>query len=145
MPEDRRTALRLLFPFVRRDFRNFAYAASYGEKIYPYSPPTSELLMDFGAIEDAAGLVFIFIVFGVPALAIGARLALRPIVDAIVRLRESFASPPGLPVDSRVSALEAEVRVLRQEVRRLQESEEFARQLGSAASSRMLPESGNPL
>ncbi len=96
--------------------------------------------MDFGTIEDAAGLVFIFVVFGVPALAIGARLALRPIVDAIVRLRESFAPSAALPADPRLHALEAEVGRLRQEVKRLSESETFSRQLRSGEPSPVVPD-----
>lgn len=90
--------------------------------------------MDFETIEDAAGLVFIFVVFGVPALAIAARLAIRPMVEAIVRLRESFAAAPVLSPDPRLAALEAEVTRLRLEVRRLSESEVFSRQLGQANS-----------
>lgn len=95
--------------------------------------------MDFGTIEDAAGLVFIFIVFGVPALAIGARLAIRPVVDAIVRLRESFAPPGVAAPDPRLAALEAEVARLRREVRRLSQAEAFARELEGAPTSASLP------
>lgn len=76
--------------------------------------------------KDAALLVIMFAVFGVPAMALGARLAIRPIVDAIVRLRSTSSAHSA---DARVSALEEEVSRLTEEVHRLSESEAFNRQL----------------
>jgi hypothetical protein len=78
--------------------------------------------------KDAALLLLMFIVFGAPALALAARLAIRPILDAIDRLREGVAGSARLP-DPRVQALESEVTRLSREVQRLSESEAFHRQL----------------
>ncbi len=78
--------------------------------------------------KDAALRLLMFIVFGAPALALAARLAIRPILDAIDRLREGVAGSARLP-DPRVQALESEVTRLSREVQRLSESEAFHRQL----------------
>jgi hypothetical protein len=85
--------------------------------------------MDFGAIKDATMLVLMFVVFGAPALAIAARLAIRPVVDAIVRLRGGSGGNEALASDPRIAALEDQVSRLNLEVRRLSESEAFTRQL----------------
>lgn len=85
--------------------------------------------MDFSTAKDAAMLALMFLVFGAPALAIAARIAVRPVLDAIASWRESLAATqPQIP-DARVAALEAEVTHLSQEVRRLAEAEAFTRQL----------------
>ena len=85
--------------------------------------------------KDAALLLLMFIVFGAPALALAARLAIRPILDAIDRLREGVASSGRLP-DPRVQALETEVTRLSREVQRLSESEAFHRQLLDAPTNK---------
>ena len=81
--------------------------------------------------KDAAMIVLMFIVFGVPALALAARLVIRPMLEAIDRFREGVAVSSRLP-DPRVEALEAEISRLSAEVRRLSESEAFHRQLLAA-------------
>ena len=86
--------------------------------------------------KDAALLLLMFIVFGAPALALAARLAIRPILDAIDRLREGVAVSSRGP-DPRVQALEAEVSRLSTEVKRLSESEAFHRQLLESPSNRI--------
>ena len=78
--------------------------------------------------KDAALLLLMFIVFGAPALALTARLVIRPILDAMDRLRDGVANSARLP-DARVQALEAEVVRLAKEVERLSEAEAFHRQL----------------
>ena len=83
--------------------------------------------------KDAALLLLMFIVFGAPALALAARLTIRPLLDAIDRFREGVAVSSRTP-DPRVDALEAEVKRLSGEVQRLSESEEFHRQLLEASS-----------
>jgi HAMP domain-containing protein len=83
--------------------------------------------------KDAALLVLMFVVFGAPALALAARLTIRPLLDAIDRFREGVAVSSRTP-DPRVSALEAEVTRLSAEVQRLSESEAFHRQLQEAPS-----------
>ena len=77
---------------------------------------------------DAALLVIMFIVFGIPALALAARLAMKPMLEAIDRVREGVAVSSRGP-DPKVQALEAEVARLSQEVQRLSEAEAFNRQL----------------
>jgi len=81
--------------------------------------------MDFNVIKDSAMLILMFLVFGVPAVAIAARIAMRPILDAIKQVRPHAAAPD----DARVAQLEAEVRRLSGEVKRLAEVESFNRQL----------------
>ena len=89
--------------------------------------------MDFAAVKDAAMLVLMFVVFGVPALALAARLAIRPVLDAVLSLRETAAAqPPAL--EPRVAELEAEVSRLYVEVGRLTEAEAFDRRLIQARS-----------
>lgn len=85
--------------------------------------------MDFGTVKDSVLLVLMFIVFGAPALAISTRIALKPVLEAFVRLRD--ISAPGAAVDSnpRLAALESEVSRLQAEVQRLSEAEAFTRQL----------------
>jgi hypothetical protein len=93
--------------------------------------------MEFDAIRDAALLVLMFVVFGAPALAIAARIAIRPVLDAIATFRESFPVASQVP-DPRIASLEADVRRLNGEVQRLSESEAFSRELTKGTS----PESG---
>ena len=76
--------------------------------------------------QDAAMIALMF-VFGAPALALAARLTIRPVLDAIDRLRQGVVSSRA--PDPRVAALEAEVRRLSGEVQRLSEAEAFHRQL----------------
>jgi hypothetical protein len=88
--------------------------------------------MEFGEIKDAVMLGLMFVVFGVPALAIAARIAIRPVLDAVNSFRE-VAGRPTTP-DPRLAELEAEVTRLGREVNRLAEAEAFNRQLGKGAS-----------
>ena len=85
--------------------------------------------MDFGQVKDAVMLFIMLLVFGVPAIAIAARLAIRPIVEAIVRLKEISAPAAPMLSNARVEALEAEVNRLSMEVQRLNEVDTFNRQL----------------
>ena len=81
--------------------------------------------------NEVAMVLVTFIVLGIPILGLTARFALKPIVDSILRVREAFLEESrGLSVDpADVERLEAEVRELRQEVRRLTEAAEFDRKL----------------
>ena len=79
--------------------------------------------------QDAVLLVLMFIVFGVPALGITARLVLRPMVDSIVRLIEAFNARIPLDGDSRIAHLEQEVQFLRSSVRQLSEGAAFDREI----------------
>lgn len=99
--------------------------------------------MDFDAIKDAAMLILMFIVFGIPALAIAARLAIRPVLDAVLSLREAAAARP-LATDHRLAELEAEVSRLALEVGRLNEAAAFDRQLIQPPSQAAIPGSSPP-
>lgn len=85
--------------------------------------------------ENAAMLLLMFIVFGVPALAISVRLALKPILEALERVREGGLTVTSRADDPRIEALEAEVVRLTQEVQRLSESEAFHRELMASRSA----------
>jgi len=83
--------------------------------------------------KDAVLLAITSVVVCVPVLGITARLALKPIVDAIVRLRET--APPARLSDAvagRVVELEDEVRHLRTSVARLEETVDFQQKLLAA-------------
>src|SRR5687767_6144342 len=86
-----------------------------------------ECAMEMGDIQNIAMLALMYIVFGVPVLALAARIAIRPVLEAIITLREggTAAATP----DPRLAALEAEVARLATEVGRLSEAEAFHRQL----------------
>ena len=92
--------------------------------------------------KDAAMIVLMFVVFGAPALALAARLAIKPMLDAIDRFREGVALSPRLP-DPRVDVLEAEIARLDREVARLTESEAFHRQLASTTTRPSPPSDGS--
>ncbi len=72
-----------------------------------------------------------FFVIGVPVLGITARLAIKPLVESILRVREAFLaeSREGGVGAADVARLEQEVSELREEVRRLTEAAEFDRKL----------------
>ena len=89
-------------------------------------------------IQDAVMLVLMFVVFGVPALALAARLVIRPMLDAIISLRETAAARAMAP-DPRLAELEAELSRLSLEVERLSEAEAFHRQLNQPASQNLPP------
>jgi hypothetical protein len=80
--------------------------------------------------KDAVLLAIMAFVFGVPVLGITVRLALKPIVDSIVRLRETAPTTRlSDAVATRVVELEDEVRQLRGSVIRLEETVDFQQQL----------------
>ncbi len=94
--------------------------------------------MEFGQIKDAAMLVLMFIVFGAPALAIAARIAIKPLLEAVSRLRDGSATGNAVHSDTRLAALEAEVTRLQVEVQRLSEVEAFTRQLTQGGTGKAL-------
>jgi hypothetical protein len=88
------------------------------------------------SVEDLIGYSFVFLIVVVPLLGLTARLAIKPMVDAIVRLRESFIHGGGTGVvERRVLQLEEELQQLRLEVHRLREAEAFQRELLAVPSS----------
>src|SRR5687768_7505024 len=89
--------------------------------------------------KDAVLLAIMGVVFCVPVLGITVRLALKPIVDSIVRLRET--APPARLSDAvagRVVELEDEVRSLRSSVARLEETVDFQQKLLAAPDAAAL-------
>ena len=90
--------------------------------------------------KDAVLMGIMSIVICVPVLGITARLALKPIVDAIVRLRESAPTARfSDAVAGRVMELEDEVRHLRASVSRLEETLEFQQKLLAPPEAAALP------
>ncbi|HEV7588110.1 MAG TPA: hypothetical protein VGO40_08245 [Longimicrobium sp.] len=80
--------------------------------------------------KDAVLMAIMSVVICVPVLGITARLALKPIVDAIVRLRETAPTARlSDAVAGRVMELEDEVRQLRASVSRLEETVDFQQKL----------------
>ena len=93
--------------------------------------------------NDVLGWIFGMVVIGVPAVAFGVRIALRPVVEGLIRLREvNLRQGEAPPPDPRIPLLQADVAALREEVERLGAVEAFYKQLqGSAGDvgSRTLP------
>jgi len=82
--------------------------------------------------DDILGYVVVTAVVIVPVLAISARIALRPIVESIARLREltaSAASGQARALHAELDELRATTARLREEVRALREGEAFYRAL----------------
>ncbi len=83
--------------------------------------------------KDILPWIFGIIVFGVPAVALSVRIAARPLLEGLARLREaSHPVGPAAP-DPRVDALQAEMSTLRDRVDRLAAVEEFYAQLQAPA------------
>ena len=94
-------------------------------------------------IDDILKLLLVFSLIVIPVLGITARFALKPIVDAILRLREGGflqGDRADLPdVATELRHLRAEVAEVRAEVARLQEVESFHAALRDAPEQRSLP------
>lgn len=98
-------------------------------------------------VEDIVKLCMVMSLMVLPALAVTTRFALKPIVDAILRLKEGGV----LGRDQALAAQEipllvAEVRQLREEmaqlhqsVAQLQDAESFHRSLSAPAAAPSLP------
>lgn len=82
-------------------------------------------------MEETVFAVLIFLVFGIPAMALSARFALKPIVESIIRLREAFVPQAGAaPQERRLAAIEAELALIRSQLERL-EGTAFVKELRS--------------
>ena len=82
--------------------------------------------------KDALMFAMMFIVFGVPALAITARLIMKPMVDSIIRLRESSGAANNALVERRMLELQDEVSQLRASMAELEETVSFQQKLLTA-------------
>ena len=88
--------------------------------------------------KDIIGII-LFVVICVPVLAVVARYTLRPIVEAIIRLREGLSSAVSPMVERRVLELEDEVRQLRAGVAQLEATVEFQQKLLATTSEQPVP------
>lgn len=79
--------------------------------------------------EDIIAIIAMSLIVGAPVLAFSARIAIRPIVESIARLKEAFKEETA--ADLRLARLEEEMDRLRGEVRQLKEAEDFRKQLRS--------------
>ncbi len=95
--------------------------------------------------DDIIRLVLVLVVVVLPCLAatvaLTARFALKPIVEAIARLRE-LSAPPANQLESRVAGVEQELRQLRDGFERLATAVEFDSQLraGQPGNTPRLPQ-----
>jgi hypothetical protein len=70
--------------------------------------------------------ILIFLAFVVPVLGLTARLALKPIVDAILRLQQGFSQAIDTPqIQRRMHQMEQDITALQAEVDRLTEVSSF--------------------
>jgi hypothetical protein len=87
---------------------------------------------------DLFEFLLVFFIVVVPIFGVTARLAIAPMVEAIIRLRESFTGAAGSALaERRIAELEAEVRQLRTVVDALEEAEMFHRQLLSSPEDKL--------
>lgn len=94
--------------------------------------------MDEEIVAIIAGTVMV----SIPLLAISARIALKPMVEAVVRLRGDGDVQRRAIESRRLQELEAEVYELREEVEALRRGRAFDAQLEAAADRDRLP--GSP-
>jgi hypothetical protein len=84
--------------------------------------------------SDITAMVVSFFLIGIPMIGFTARMVMKPLVEALVRLREagvtSATRNEGLE-QRQIIELQEEIQVLRRTVERLVEAENFNRQLGA--------------
>jgi hypothetical protein len=89
--------------------------------------------------DDLLGYAVVVAVVIIPSLGLTARFALKPVVDAIIRLKEAFnaAPAPGGIVERKVLQVEEELLEVRRELQRLRDAESFQRapSVGSAEAT----------
>ena len=76
-------------------------------------------------VDDLVKLCIIFSIFVLPALALTTRFALKPIVDAILRLKEGGVISGGqsaIAANQDIAMLAGEIRQMRDEMAQLQQS-----------------------
>jgi hypothetical protein len=91
--------------------------------------------MEPGQFAAIVALFFIGTTVLVPVLAFSARIALKPVIEALAKLRQ--ASTDATLQDRRIALLEAEVHTLTSAVQQFTEAEEFRRQLGTSAPAQV--------
>lgn len=81
-------------------------------------------------MEDRIVATGIVVLIFINALALTARFALRPIVEAIIRLREGLIGDSHGSISAdRIVAIEGELAEIREDIRKLAEVREFNREL----------------
>ena len=93
-------------------------------------------------MEDIIIGLLAFTICGVPVLAISARIALKPLAEAIARLRETFPRNDDAISDARIAALEGEVRALRTALEHRLDLRRFDSELSAAGRPGMRPTAG---
>lgn len=92
---------------------------------------------------DVTGIVAIvmgMMVVLIPIAGLTARFALKPIAEAVARMREGQGSNQQLAVmEQRLSLLEQQLNGVESDVRRLEEYSEFDRELRASRSPEALP------
>jgi hypothetical protein len=89
-------------------------------------------------IDMIVGLVLIFFVVVVPILGITARLALKPVVESVLALRDAMREgSPDRREEARIAHLQEEVAELRRTVKELKEARDWE-------ASLILPENRGP-
>lgn len=98
------------------------------------------------ALVPLAGILASVFIVGIPVIALSARFAIRPIAEAIVRLREGQGRGSDEMMqlqDRRVSLLEAELQAVHGTLERLVEAERFRSELESSRIPAALPARGD--
>jgi hypothetical protein len=76
-------------------------------------------------------ILFVIGVFVIPALAVSARIALRPIVDALVRLPEALPTRSASPDSDEIRELRTRIEYLEDRLASVEETADFHRELAS--------------
>ena len=87
--------------------------------------------------EDIVAIIAGTIMVSIPLLAISARIALKPMVEAVVRLRGDGEQQRRMLEQHRLQEFEAELYELREEVEQLRRARAFDSQLESGSADRL--------
>ena len=80
-------------------------------------------------MDDIITAVILFSIICAPALALSFRIALKPAVEALARLRETMPPPEGRGPAGEAPDLRQRVKELQDRLERLEEARDFDRQL----------------
>ena len=86
--------------------------------------------------EDIVGIVMVGLIVFVPVAGITARIALKPLIDSMIRIAEMRRSTEEVRLlDKRIALLEQELHGVKDEVQELTEQKEFYRKLAEPGSA----------
>ena len=98
---------------------------------------------NIGAMAGILAILLAGIIVLVPVFGLMLRFALRPAIEAWMKLRSENAAPEHTQLLSRqISLLESEIQQMQQTLERLVEVQDFQRQLNSDRSAEKLIEPG---